>query len=216
MRFETHCHSIYSPDSLNSLQGLIAEAAKKNIDRLAITDHNTIAGALLAKEMDPERIIIGEEILTSKGELLVFFVKQEVPRGLSPMKAIELLREQDAFISVSHPFDRLRHGWDLRDLIGIIPFIDAIEVFNARSFTKGVNEKAASFAQAHDLAGTAGSDAHTLREVGQATIILPDFTDASSLRANIHLARVEGNYSSPMVRLASTYAKWVKRMGFKK
>ncbi len=213
MKFETHCHSLYSPDSLNKIEDLIAVAKTKKIDRLAITDHNTIIGALKAKEIDPELIIVGEEILTTKGELLAFFVSQEVPAGLTPMAAIEMLREQDAFVSVSHPFDRLRHGWDLADLIEITAMVDAIEVFNARSFTRGVNEKALKFAQSYNLAGTAGSDAHTLKEVGQANLALPKFWDAHSLRASIRQAKVDAQYSSPFVRFASTYATWFKKVG---
>ncbi len=216
MKFETHCHSHYSPDSLNKIEDLIATAKAKKIDRLTITDHNTITGALRAKELDPQLIIVGEEILTTKGELLAFFVSREIPAGLTPLAAIEILREQDAFISVSHPFDRLRHGWDLVDLVEIAPLIDAIEVFNARSFTRGVNEKALKFAQSYKLAGTAGSDAHTLKEVGQANLVLPEFWDSHSLRASIRQARVDAQYSSPFVRFASTYATWYKRLGKKR
>lgn len=211
IRFETHCHSIYSADSLNTVEDLIAIARKRNLSRLAITDHNSIEGGLRGIELDPDLIIVGEEILTSKGELLAFFVTDCIPAGLKPMQAIEKLKKQNAFISVSHPYDRLRHGWELEDLIAITPYIDAIEVFNARSFTKGINEKAQQFALDHNLGGTAGSDAHTLAEVGTATLLIPSFSDVESLRVAMEDAQFIPQYSSPLVRLGSTYAKLKKR-----
>ncbi len=211
IRFETHCHSVFSPDSLNSLENLIAVARKRNITKLAITDHNTIEGALQASELDPDLVIVSEEILTTKGELLAFFVTETIPGGLDPMAAIERLKDQGAFISVSHPFDRLRHGWELEDLEEITPYIDAIEIFNARSFTKGVNENARKYAVEKNLKGTVGSDAHTLSEVGTAILLLPEFSDANSLRIAMALTEINAEYSSPLVRFGSMYAKVKKK-----
>ncbi len=212
IKFETHCHSDRSKDSFNKLADLIRVAKKKNISRLAITDHNCIDGAIVAKEMSPELVIIGEEILTTKGELLAFFVKEAIPSGLSPMLAIEKLRDQNAFISVSHPFDHLRHGWKIEDLKMISPFVDAIEIFNARSFSKEINEKAVQFAQENNLSGTVGSDAHTLPEVGKAVLSIPEFLDADSLRKVLPEAVGITNYSSPLVRFGSSYARLIRKI----
>ena len=207
IKFETHCHSNRSKDSLNKLVDLIRVAKKKNISRLAITDHNRIDGAIAAKEKAPDLIIVGEEILTTKGELLAFFVKELVPSGLSPMEAIERLRDQNAFISVSHPFDMLRQGWEIADLKIISPFVDAIEIFNARCFSKGINDQAVQFAKENNLNGTVGSDAHTLPEVGKAVLSIPEFFDADSLRQVLPYATGITNYSSPLVRFGSSYAR---------
>ncbi|PKN86177.1 MAG: phosphoesterase [Chloroflexi bacterium HGW-Chloroflexi-8] len=212
LRVETHCHSVQSPDSFNKIEDLIRVAKKRKLNRLVISDHNRIDGALLAKELDPDLIIVGEEILTTQGELLAFFVQEIVPSGLSPEKTIDILRDQNAFISVSHPFDRLRHGWEQSDLKKIVPLIDAIEVFNARSFTKSVNEKAADFAMKNNLAGTVGSDAHTLVEVGRAVLMLPEFHDSNSLRQVIGKGERITRYSSPMVRFGSTYATLIRKI----
>ena len=107
---EFHCHTHYSRDSLTAVDRLVATAHQRGIDRLVVTDHNTIQGALKARDLDPELVIVGDELLTTRGELLVAFVQEELPRGMEPMAAIEKLRAQGAFISVSHPFDRRRHG----------------------------------------------------------------------------------------------------------
>lgn len=69
IRVEFHCHTIKSKDSLTTLADLLEACNRKNIDRIVITDHNTIAGALLARDLAPERVIIGEEIITQDGEI---------------------------------------------------------------------------------------------------------------------------------------------------
>jgi len=211
LRVEFHCHTIYSPDSLNFVPDLLKRSRQKGIDRLIITEHNSIYGAQLAKELDPELVIIGEEILTQKGELLASFVKEKIPAGLSPMNAIERLKNQGAFISVSHPFDLRRHGWQMPDLLEIIPFVDAIEVFNARCINPEHNRLAQSFANDHNLAGTVGSDAHILFEVGQATLSLPFFEDAEGLRKVIRQGRQIVCLSPTWVHLGSGLARLYKR-----
>lgn len=212
LRVEFHCHTVYSKDSLCSPETLLAASRRKGLDRVIITDHNGISGALHAARLDPERVIVGEEIMTRKGELLAAFVTQEVPAGLDPLEAIARLRDQGAFISVSHPFDRMRGGhWELPDLLKIINLVDAIETFNARCLWPGFNLEAQAFARQHHLLGTAGSDAHAAFEVGQASLMLSTFHDALTLKEAIKSAQPRWALSAPWVHLASTYAKWYKR-----
>ncbi len=213
LRTEFHCHTIYSKDSLTSPEALLAAARRRGIDRLIVTDHNTIEGARACQALDPQRVIVGEEIMTRRGELLAAYVEEEIPAGLPPREAIARLREQGAFISVSHPFDRLRSGhWALSDLLDILPLVDAIETFNARCMWPGFNTQAQRLAQGHGLPGTVGSDAHAPFEVGRATLLLPDFHDGASLRAALRRA-IPGKLtlSMPWVHLTSRYAVWRKK-----
>ena len=212
LKVEFHCHSNASRDSLNRVEDLVRTAHERGIDRLMITDHNTIKGALEAKRLDPELVIVSEEILTLDGELLAYFLTDEIPRGLPTEDAISLLRLQGAFISVPHPFDRRRHGWALDDLLRIAPLVDAIEVFNSRCQITWINSQAAEFAQQHNLAGTVGSDAHTLQEVGRSTLRLPYFTDAEGLCQVIRQGKAETRLSSPFIHLTSTYARYYKKL----
>ena len=211
-RVELHCHTHASGDSLADPRRLLAVAVEKGIDRLAITDHNTTAGALEAAALDPERVIIGEEILTTEGELLAFFLREGVPPGLSPLETIARLRAQGAAIAVSHPFDYLRKGaWREASLERILPLVDALEVFNARTWDARPNRRAAEWARRAGLPGTAGSDAHAPFEVGTAWTRLAPFHDAESFRLALRTARVEGRRSPPWVHLVSRYAAWIKR-----
>jgi hypothetical protein len=212
LKVEFHCHSDASRDSLNRVDDLLRAAHAAGLDRLAITDHNTIKGALEAKRLDPELVIVSEEVLTLDGELLAYFLTDEVPRGLPPEDAIGLLRQQGAFISVPHPFDRRRHGWALDDLLRIAPLVDAVEVFNSRCQVPWINQQAAEFAQQRHLPGTVGSDAHTLPEVGRSTLTLPYFSNAQELRQVIGQGQAETRLSSPFIHLTSTFAKFFKKV----
>lgn len=213
LRVEFHSHTIYSKDSLTKPEQLIEVCREKGIDRIVITDHNTIAGAKQAQQLAPELIIIGEEIMTTEGEILAAFVEQEIPAGLSSYEVIHILREQNAFISVSHPFDQWRSGhWQLADLINIAPRVDAIEIFNARCMLPRFNRRALEFAEKHDLAGTVGSDAHAAFELGKATMILPEFSNADELCLALQRANYETSLSSPFIHFTSRYAVWRKKL----
>ena len=206
-----HTHTFASKDSLTSPERFIAAARRKKLDRVVVTDHNSISGAQATYALDPERIIVGEEIMTTKGEILAAFVTEEIPRGLSPLETIKRLRGQGAFISVSHPFDSWRNGaWKLEDLLEITPLVDAIEIFNARCTNAVDNQKALEFALERHLSGTAGSDAHAAFELGKARLVLPEFSGPDELRKVILQGKVQGGLSPIWVHFASYYARWRK------
>ena len=211
LSMEFHCHTHASKDSLTHPAHLIAAARRKGIDRVVITDHNSIAGAREAHTIDPELIIVGEEIMTTKGEILAAFVQEEIPAYLTPQETIKRLKEQGAFISVSHPFDEMRKGgWMENDLIEILPFVDAIEVYNSRCMLPRFNRRAGLFAREHNIAGTVGSDAHAAFEVGRSLLLLEQFTGAEGLRQVIRGAKMQVKWSPWWVHFVSRYASMMK------
>jgi predicted metal-dependent phosphoesterase TrpH len=213
LRVEFHCHTSYSKDCILTPVRLIECCARKGIDRVIVTDHNCIAGARAAQALDPERVIIGEEIMTTCGEVLAAFVRLEIPPGLSPQETIARLREQDAFVSISHPFDAYRKGgWQEVHLLDVLPLVDAIEIYNSRCMQPEHNRLARGFAVVHGVAGTVGSDAHTCWEVGRSTITLPVFNNADELRGVIREGRAHTRWSPPWIHLTSRYAVVRKRM----
>ncbi len=213
IRLEFHCHTQASKDSLTLPAQLVAVARRKGIDRVVVTDHNSIAGAQEAKAIDSELIIIGEEIMTTKGEILAAFVSEEIPAGLSPHETIKRLKEQDAFISVSHPFDELREGgWKENDLLEILPFVDAVEVYNSRCMFPRFNRRAREFAEKNNIAGTVGSDAHAAFEVGRSLLLLDQFTGPEGLRKVIRGAKTRVKWSPWWFHLTSRYASTRKKI----
>jgi len=213
LRTEFHCHTVYSKDSLTRPEKLVETCKRKKIDRAIVTDHNTIEGALCCKEIDPELVIVGEEVMTTEGELLAAYVKEKITPGLSPLETIKLLREQGAFISVSHPFDKHRSGhWKEADLIQILPYVDAIETFNSRCMLPRFNFQAQDFAVTYGIPGTYGSDAHAAFELGRGTLLLPPFENAETLKMSLENAVVPKIIqSTPFVHFTSRWAVWWKK-----
>lgn len=213
IKAEFHTHTVYSPDSMTSLKEFLSVCKERKIERVAITDHNTMEGAFKAKEMDPERVILGEEIETTQGEILGYFMTKQIPWGLKPREVVERLREQGAFISVAHPFDPHRgSSWAPGELEAILPYLDGIEVFNARCVRSEYNEDALAFAQKYNKFGMAGSDAHSSRELGRAAVLLPPFNTAEELREAMRSSTLEARLSSPTIHLISTWAKFAKKL----
>lgn len=218
LRLDLHNHTKWSKDCLVEFDAILRLCDQRGIDRIAITDHNTAEGALQMQALAPDRVIVGEEIMTTQGEILAYYVKETVPEGLTPTETIQRLRDQGAVISVSHPFDRLRQGaWQLPDLLAIAPLVDAIEVFNARCLFKADNTEAEVFAKEHGLAGTAGSDSHTFPEYGHGlTLMRPfDIDDPEDFLDALHSAGYVKKLSSPAVHLGSKAAKWSKKLGLR-
>ena len=212
-RVEFHCHTNASKDSLTQPADLVAAARRKGLDRLIITDHNSIAGARAAQQLDPELVIVGEEIMTTRGELLAAFVTEEIPPFLSPAETLHRLKQQGAFISVSHPFDGFREGaWQESDLFDILPQVDAIEVYNSRCMFPSFNRAAQAFAAHHDIPGTVGSDAHAAFEVGRSFLELEPFKGSEGLRQVIRTAVPRVKWSPPWFHLVSRYASIRKKM----
>lgn len=213
-KVDLHSHTIYSKDCLTPPAKLIAQARGRGLDKIAVTEHNNVAGARAAKELAPDLVIVGEEIMTTHGEIIAYFVREEVPRGLRPEEAIARLRDQDAVISIPHPLDSLRgSAMGRENVMAILHLVDALEVRNARCVRHADNAAAAELAAAEGKLVTAGSDAHTLYEVGRCYVELPPFEDtAASFKAALAQARPGGVESPFWPHLASTYAKAHKRL----
>ena len=217
LKIDVHMHTCVSKDAALHPAEVIKIAKNKGLDRICITDHNAIRGAVLAQEIDPEFVVVGEEILTKdRTEILAFFVKEWVPPGLPVAEILDRLEAQGAVISVSHPFDRHRNQpWDESQLAAIAHRLDAVEGFNARAIHAEDNEKAQTFAKTHQLPITAGSDAHIGLEIGAAYLEMPPFTNALEFRTGLAQATIRGQLSPAWTHLFSTINTWRTRFGLK-
>jgi predicted metal-dependent phosphoesterase TrpH len=211
IQLEFHCHTIYSKDSLTTPERLLAACRRRKIDRLVVTDHNTIAGGGRRKPGSAACNRWRGDHDAGRGATGAF-VQGMFPRP-ARWKPSRSSRDQGAFISVSHPFDRLRKGaWSLEGLLRIAPLVDAIETFNSRCMWAEDNTQAETFARQHGLAGTVGSDAHVTGELGKALLCLPDFQDAEGLRRAILSAQTKVSLSPPWIHFTSRFATLVKKL----
>jgi hypothetical protein len=142
-------------------------------------------------------------------------VTEEIPAYLTPQETIRRLREQGAFISVSHPFDELRQGgWKERDLLEILPLVDALEVYNSRCMRPVFNQRAKAFAELHNVPGTVGSDAHAAFELGRSRLVLEPFKGPEGLRQVIRQGSPQTRWSPPWIHITSRYATLRKKLNF--
>lgn len=209
-RIDLHMHTWASRDSRTDPKALIERAREVGLNRIAVTDHNAIEGAVEAHRLAPDLVIVGQEIDTETGgELIAYYVREVIPRDLPLQEAILRLREQGAVISISHPVDSKRNSALGEKLTReVIDQVDALEVFNARCLSGADNIRAAQLAKQYGKAITAGSDAHTLGEVGRGYLTLPPFKDnPQAFLGSLRKATADGRLSGIWPHFASTFAK---------
>jgi predicted metal-dependent phosphoesterase TrpH len=207
-----HVHTHRSFDCLNDPVALLEAAARRGIDRICVTDHNQIRTALELKQRFPEQVIVGEEVKTAEGvDIIGLFIDTLIPQGTPARTTCDLIHEQGGLVYVPHPFARGKGGGG-RILEVIADQIDAVEGFNARLHDPALNGRAVAWAVERSLPLGAGSDAHTLAEVGRAYVQVPGFADhAQAFLQALTAGTIAGTASSPMVHIASTYAKVHKK-----
>lgn len=180
MRLDLHCHSEASSDCITPLSSFPARCRAAGIRVQAITDHNEIWGAQQLQKMLADEgatdlsIIVGEEVSTREGELVGLFLSECIPAGLSPEETVSEIKAQGGLVLLPHGFDPLkRHRLKPGARERIAEHIDIVEVFNARVSRQKWNVAASAWAARHDLAASAGTDAHTLKDVGTAWLETP-------------------------------------------
>lgn len=213
IKADLHIHTKYSVDCNISLEQIISRCLEIDINCLAVTDHNTIAGALRLKEMAPFPVIVGEEILTSSGEIIGLFLSEEIPSRLPVEETIFRIKTQGGLVCIPHPYDRLRLSV-LRNqsIYSIIAHVDIIEVFNARDLAPNSSTKAWHITHKYGKLASAGSDAHTLPEIGNAYVEMPEFTGKNEFLLSLAQGKICGNKSNPLVHFASTWARLKKNV----
>src|SRR5690606_7976024 len=204
VRVDMHLHTCVSFDSLNKPADVLATGRDKRIDWLVITDHNEIRGALELREMDPERVLVGEEVKTREGfDVIGIFLETLIPKGTPARETCERIRDQGGVVYLPHPFDgtRAASGTQLASLL------EVIDVHNARCWPVSLNARAREWAVSRGKLMGGGSDAHTLREIGRGFVEVPPFApERGSFLAALATGRVGGVATSPFFRLASNWA----------
>ncbi|MBA7472329.1 hypothetical protein ES707_07651 [subsurface metagenome] len=212
LKVDLHVHTRYSMDCGTPLDKIVGRCIEKGIDCIAIADHGTAEGALKLRETAPITIIVAEEILTTHGEIIGMFLEKTIPSGLSVAETISRIKAQDGLVSIPHPFDIFRQS-ALRNYIieEIADQIDIIEVFNARSLPPQQSAKARAFARKHGIVQGAGSDAHTLREIGNAYIEMPEFKGKDDFLEALARGKIYGHTTNPFIHFASVWNRLRKR-----
>jgi len=163
MMYDLHIHSKYSYDSILEPRTIITVAKKRNLNGIAITDHNTIKGALVAQKENQDQdfdIIVGAEIKTNIGDIVGLHLQEEI-KSRNFIETVDEIKRQGGVSVLAHPF-RKQTNYTSDE----IRRVDLIEAFNARS-PRSANIKAKTLATQYKKDVVAGSDAHLSFEIGK-------------------------------------------------
>jgi predicted metal-dependent phosphoesterase TrpH len=170
---------------------MIEAAIGRGLQGMVITDHDSVLGGQVgrkaARAYEGFQVIPGAEITSRSGHILAIGIEANIPKGLSVEETVEKIHDLGGISIASHPFSsRVRPSLGEECLK-----TDGVEVFNATN--RGLaNARAVSLAQTQGRTGTAGSDAHWARSVGNAGIICDD--PINDIRRG--RARLFGKYTS--------------------
>jgi predicted metal-dependent phosphoesterase TrpH len=213
IKADLHIHTCYSIDCLTPVERIVERCLEQGVNCIAVADHNTIAGALRLREIAPFRVIVAEEILTVVGEIMGLFLTEKIAPGLSAQETISRIRSQGGLVALPHPFGRSL-PWHPGVLTSaeILSQVDVIEAFNSRTPFSGSIHRAAMLAKEQGKPASAGSDAHTLGEIGRAYVEMPEFDGPDDFLNSLAQGQIFGQKSSYLAHFASTWAKIRKRM----
>lgn len=217
VRYDLHLHTFRSGDSLTSYEAIIRRVQERRLTGIAVTDHNTMRGALELAKIAPFPVILAEEIRTREGEIIGYFMQEEIPRGLGLEESIRLVHEQGGVVAVPHPVDSVRRSSALGETVlrRVIEQVELIEGQNGRAVVPADNLRARQLAVEFGKPMTAGSDAHAPFEIGRCSVELEDFATPQEFVANLKNAQLLGANGRPYLSLFSTFAKVVKRVGLR-
>lgn len=214
LKADLHVHTEYSLDCTTPLDKIIARCLELGINCLAVCDHGSAEGALKLQDMAPFTVIVAEEILTPKGEIMGMFIKETIPSGLSVEDTISSIRAQQGLVCIPHPFDRFRPSALGRNALEqIVDQVDVIETFNARVLPIQGQGGAESFAREYGLRQSAGSDAHTLSEIGHAYVEMPEFDGRDGFLEALEQGKIYGQRTNPLTHFVSLGSRIRKRFG---
>jgi len=188
LRVDLHLHSRYSPDSATSLEAIVQRCRECGLDRIALTDHNVVEGALKLAAMAPELAIVGEEAKTREGEVIGLFITDRIPPYLRPEEAMDLIHQMGGLVYLPHPLDRNRAHYSADRVVQLAPRIDIVEVYNPWA-EAAANRAAADLAAELGKVTASGSDAHGLHELGRSWMEMDSFTGPADFLEKLARAR---------------------------
>jgi hypothetical protein len=200
-RFDLHLHTEFSPDCDTSLTAIERHCLARGLTGIAVTDHDSIKGALRLQAMVQSlRVIVGTEVTTRDGDVIGLFVRERIPPKLSAVETMQAIHAQGGLVYLPHPFDKIRaRRTGGTSLHAVLEHVDIVETFNGKVGRDRYNVLAADFARKHHKVAAGGSDAHSLQAIG--TVVnefeLPDdFSGPAEFLACLAHAHLTGRRRS--------------------
>jgi predicted metal-dependent phosphoesterase TrpH len=188
VRVDLHLHSIFSHDGRSSLVELIERSRECGLDRIALTDHNTVEGALELARMAPELTIVGEEAKTREGEVIGLFITERLAPYMNAEEVMDVIHDMGGLTYLPHPLDRHRSHFRPERVVELADRIDIIETYNPWC-DAAANAAAAKLAADLGKATATGSDSHAVQEMGRSWMEIDDYSDPADFLKKLRDAR---------------------------
>ena len=207
---DIHIHTTFS-DGLNEPEAVVNYVlTQTDLNVIAITDHNTIAGAEVAydywqrhrHEFRELEIIKGVEVSSSEGHILGLFLEEDIPMNLSAADTVDAIHEQGGLAIAAHPFTHLLPFTDFHGVgrrIAHLP-LDGVEARSSVPTELYANWLTLLYNRRHAQHATLGSsDAHYLTMVGKTYTLFPGKTAQDFRQAVLDkTVRDGGRVNGPM------------------
>lgn len=197
---DLHLHTSASDGVFDVATLLDYVERETDLDVIAITDHDEIAGAHKALELTSKKryrfeVIAGMEITTLDGHVVGLFLERPVPSLRSLAKTVAAIHAQGGICIVPHPLSWLTRsiGQGMLDEMVRRPapevYLDALELVTVNPAARVTFEKAKNLNETrYHLAEVGGSDAHFLLQVGTGYTLFPGFSAWDLRRAILERA----------------------------
>lgn len=166
-KIDLHTHSTASHDGGITANQYAKILSTNVLDVIAVTDHNTIDFAVGLQKMLGDRIIVGEEIMTTGGEIIGLYLTKKIRPGHSPLETIKQIKDQGGLVYVPHPFESVRKGLHPSIMEELVDYLDIVEVCNGRAFLQNRSAQTVIWAKLNHIIGVASSDAHGIKGLGK-------------------------------------------------
>ena len=175
-RGDIHVHTTFS-DGLSTPRQVLDFAQQIGLDLLAITDHDSVAGALAARELHARGhydfdLIVGTEVTTARGvHVLALFIEERIPALKSLEHTCAEILRQGGICIAPHPLSPLTPSMGQRQIERLLRNgfpLAAVETLNPSPAGRITRAKLARLNAGWGLAEVGGSDAHFLCRIGTA------------------------------------------------
>jgi hypothetical protein len=194
-KVDLHTHSIISDDGGVTASQYEMLLQTGTLDCIAITDHNETSFARIMQKRLGNKIIIGEEISTTAGEIIGLYLTETIRGGIGIEEAVASIKHQGGLVYIPHPFEIFRKGLRRHTLEHILTDIDIIEVFNGRGKFRGKPHLAEKFAQQNNIPQAASSDGHGVKGLGDTSSLLSEFPTKGNIKTLLAKAILDKTYA---------------------
>lgn len=191
IKVDFHTHSISSPDGGITPDEYSKVLSSKKLDCIAITDHDSIDLALHMHQKLGDKIIVGQEVTTSQGEIIGLFIKELISPKTDIKIAITEIKAQGGLVYIPHPFETVRKGITKETLNSIRNEVDIVEAHNGRAFFQNKGPEAVVWARLNNKVIASSSDAHGYKGIGSSYTEIKEMPNPKNLKNLLKLARLQ-------------------------